>query len=272
MPKTQADQWFEDYLREQGVEPGGHEPDPGGLDGPRPDYLPTADGAQIACEVKQFGRGSKLERRLAEQSVGVIPDAELYGPIRNQVKEAAKQLKPLTTRGMPLVVVLANPEEVWVDLSIQNVIAALYGNPQWTMQIDTATGAAVDDGHPELGRDGKLTNDHAYLSAIALLRRRDRALDATDEILAELRKGYDGEATTAAERQKRAVAAIEELERHDLPDGHYFCVEVIETLSREAVRLPEVWFSGEHDRRWRCNADGYYELVHGHMSSESRAS
>lgn len=65
------------------------------------------------------------------------------------------------------------------------------------MQIDTATGAAVDDGHRELGRDGKLTNDHAYLTAVVLLRRRELALDARDEILAELRKGYDGEATTA---------------------------------------------------------------------------
>lgn len=131
------------------------------------------------------------------------------------------------------------------------------------MQIDTATGAAVDDGHLELGRDGKLTNDHAYLSAVVLLRRRELALDARDEILAELRKGYDGEATTAEERQNRAVAAIEELERHDLPDGHYFCVEVIETLSQESAPLPETWFSGERDRRWRCNAEGYYELIHG---------
>jgi hypothetical protein len=39
---------------------------PLGLDGPRPNYLPTAEGEQIACEVKQFSKGSKLERRLAE--------------------------------------------------------------------------------------------------------------------------------------------------------------------------------------------------------------
>jgi hypothetical protein len=229
MPKTTADEWFEDYLRERGAEPGDHEPDPWGLGDSRPDYLPEAEGEQIACEIKQFGKNSKLERRLAERSVGVIPDTELYGPIRNQVKEAAKQLK----------------------------------NPQWTMQIDSARGAAVDDGRLELGRNGKLTNDHAYLSAVVLLRRRELALDARDEILAELRKRYDGEAKTAEERQERAVTAIEELERHDLPDGHYFRVEVIETLSQEAVPLAESWFSGERDRRWRCNADGHYELIDG---------
>jgi hypothetical protein len=111
----------------------------------------------------------------------------------------------------------------------------------------------------ELGRVGKPTNDHAYLSAVVLLCRRELALDARDEILAELRKRYDGEATTAEERQHRAVAVIEELERHDLPDGHYFCVEVIETLSQEAVPLPDNWFSGERDRRWRCNDEDFVD-------------
>jgi hypothetical protein len=96
-----------------------------------------------------------------------------------------------------------------------------------------------------------------------LLRRRELAHDARDEILAGLREHYDGEAKTAEERQERAVAAIEELERHDLPDGHYFYVEVIEALSELAVPLPEAWFAGERDRRWRCNAEGYYELAHG---------
>lgn len=263
MAKTTADVWFEDYLREQGAEPGEHEPTPRDAGDSRPDFLPTFEGQQIACEVKQFGKNSKFGRRVGEQSVGVIPDTALYGPIRNQVKEAARQLKPLAAEGIPLVVLLANPEGVLVDLSVQNVIAALYGNLQWTMQIDSATGAAVDDGHFELGRDGKLTNDHAYVSAVAVLHRRELALEARDKILADLRKDYDGPASTAEERQRRAIAAIEELERHDLPDGHYFSVEVIETLSEEAVPLPHGWFSGAQDRRWRCNADGYYERIHG---------
>jgi hypothetical protein len=84
-----------------------------------------------------------------------------------------------------------------------------------------------------------------------LLHRRDLAHDAADAILAELRESYEGEAKTAEERQERAVAAIEELERHDLPEGHYFYVEVIETLSEVAVPLPEPWFAGDRDRRWR---------------------
>ena len=174
MPKTTADEWFERYLLDHGFDPGEHEPDLSSWDvQTHPDYLPTGDAGQIACEVKQFGKDLKLARRLAEQRYVAASDAEVYGPIRNQVAEAASQLKPLGSRQMPLVVVLANPAGAPVDLSFDHVIAALYGNTQWTVAIDPSTGGAVDEGRFELGRDGKLTNDHAYLSAVALLRRRE---------------------------------------------------------------------------------------------------
>jgi hypothetical protein len=101
----------EDDLRERGIEPGDHEPDPWGLGGPRPDYLPAGEGGQIACEVKQFGKESKLERRLCQAVGRCDPRRRRVRPIRNQVKEAAKQLKPLAVRGIPFIVVLANPEE-----------------------------------------------------------------------------------------------------------------------------------------------------------------
>jgi hypothetical protein len=264
MSKTTADEWFEHYLLERGLEPGEHEPDLSswGVE-THPDYLPTTKGERIACEVKQFGKDSKLARRLAEQSYVAASDAEVFGPIRNQVAEAAGQLKPLAARRLPLVVVLANPEGAPVDLGMEHVLAALYGNPQWRVPIDPSTGSAVDEGRFELGRDGKLRNDHAYLSAIVLLHRHELAYEASRKILAEAGKRFSGEPKTAEERRGRMVAAVEELQRHDLPTGQYFRVEVIETLSEHAIPLPEEWFAGEHDRRWRCNAAGYYELVHG---------
>lgn len=268
MPKTTADEWFERYLLDHGFDPGEHEPDLSSWSvETHPDYLPTGDAGQIACEVKQFGKDSKLAKRLAEQRYVAASDAEVYGPIRNQVAEAAGQLKPLASRQIPLVVVLANPAGAPVDLSFEHVIAALYGNSQWTVAIDPTTGAAVDEGRFELGRDGKLTNDHAYLSAIVLLHRCDLAHEASRKILAQAGEHFSGEPRTAEERRERMVAVIEELERHDLPTGHYFRVEVIETLSELAVPLPETWFAGEHDRRWRCNAAGYYEMVLGSLTA-----
>ena len=164
---------------------------------------------------------------------------------------------------MPLVGVLANPAGAPVDLSVSHLLAALYGNPQWAMTIDSQSGAAVDEGRLELGRDGKLTNDHPYLGAIVLLRRRELAQDAAEKILAE-RKGRSTDAPkTARERRERMAAAFDELSRHELPDGHYFWADVIETTSEAAVRLPEDWFDGDLDRRWRCNQQGRYELIRG---------
>ena len=264
MSKTTADEWFERYLLEHGFEPGAHEPDLSswGVES-HPDYVPTGQGGQIACEVKQFGTDSNLALRLAEQSYVAASDAEVFGPIRNQVAEAAKQLKPLAARKIPLVAVLANPDGAPVDLSFEHVLAALYGNPQWTVPIDPNTGGAADEGRFELGRDGKLTNDHGYLSAVVLLRRHDLAYDAARKILAEAGERFAGEPKTAEERRERIAADFEELQRHDLPTGHYFRVDVIETLGEVAVPLPGEWFAGEHDRRLRCNDQGYYELVHG---------
>jgi hypothetical protein len=264
MPKTIADEWFEDYLRDHGHDPGEHEPDLRSWDvATRPDFLPKRGTSQIACEVEQFGTASKLARRLAEQRTVAASDAEVYGPIRHRVGKAARQLKPLASRGLPLVVVLANPDGAPVDLGVDHVLAALYGNPRWTIPIDRTTGGAVDDGHFELGRDGKLTNDHPYLSAVVLLRRRELASDASERVLAEARRRFGNEPNTAKDRQARMVGLLEELNRHQLPEGHYFYVEVIEALSNSSTPLPECWFDGERDRRWRCNDGAHYELVHG---------
>lgn len=271
MPKTTADEWFGGYLVDHGCDPGEHEPDLSSWDvATRPDYLPKRGTSQIACEVEQFGTGSKLARRLAEQRTVAASNAEVYGPIRHRVGEAARQLKPLASRGLPLMVVLANTTGAPVDLGVDHVLAALYGNPGWTIPINQATGRAVGEGRFELGRDGKLTNNHPYLSAVVLLRRRELASDASQQILAEARERFGKEPKAGKERQERMVALLEELNSHQSPEGHCFYVEVIETLSDSATPLPDDWFDGERDRRWRCNDEAYYELVHGEPKQAGR--
>jgi hypothetical protein len=267
MPKTSGDELFERYLREHGYEAGPHEPDLAehGI-AKRPDFLPELGELQIACEVEQFTSGaSALERRLADQRTISASGKEVYGPIRNHVAKAAQQLKPLTALELPLVVVLANPEGAMIDLSVQHVLSALYGDPTFTMKIDPTVGAAVGEGRLEFGRDGKLTNDHPYLSAIALLRRREHRADRIAEIAAEERSDRDpsdlDEATT------EALKLLQRLDREHLPEGDYLYVDLIETLSDAAIPLPEAWFDHERDSRWRLNADGYFELVRGPLRS-----
>jgi hypothetical protein len=263
MPKTRGDELFERYLLERGYDPGPHEPSLAavGIE-KRPDFLPRFGGMQIACEVEQFSLGSSsLERRLSSQRTVSASPKEVFGPIRSHIKEAAGQLKPLQALQLPLVVVLTNPEGAIIDLSVNHVLAALHGNPTFTMQIDPASGAAAQGGRYEFGRDGKLTNDHPYLSAVALLRRREHRQDKADEIAAGERAGRAPR--DLREASVEAARLLRRLNQTELPEGDYVYVDVIEAASSSAIVLPQEWFGGEHDSRWRLNADGHFEQVRG---------
>jgi hypothetical protein len=259
--KTTGDERFERYLIEQGYDPGPHEPSLAdhGIE-KRPDFLPRFGEMQIACEVEQFTvRASTLERRLNSQRTVAASSKEVYGPIRSHIREGASQLKPLQALSLPLVVVLANPDRAMVDLSVKHVVAAMYGNLVFAMQIDPDSGSAVEAGRFELGRDGKLTNDHPYISAVALLRRREHRQDKADEL---------ADADTAdcaprdlAEASVQALRLLRRLNQAELPEGDYVYVDVIETASPSATPLPQDWFAGEHDSRWRLNSVGYFEQV-----------
>jgi len=101
----------------------------------RTDYLVQIDGSSIACEVKGFAPSDKRDRiwDWSKGSFWVGPDDELE-PIRRQLKEGAKNLKPLAGAGMPLVIVLADPprsdlQRTNVALDSFNLVGAMYGNP-----------------------------------------------------------------------------------------------------------------------------------------------
>lgn len=56
---------------------------------------------------------------------------------------------------------------------------------------------------------------------------------------------------------------LRRLNQEELPAGDHVHVELIETTSECAVALAPDWFAGEHDKRWRLNANGYDEHVRG---------
>jgi hypothetical protein len=252
MPKTDADEHFEAYLVEHGYEPGEHEPDlaEGGIDS-TPDYLPkNASGEQIACEVKGFDVNN-LTRRLNQQPRGVTAGPrEQYGPIRNQVKAAARTLKPLTPQGLPLVVVLASAVPgVVIDLSMENVANALFGDPGYVLDIDRETGAAMGEGRHLLGRDGALTNDHQYVSAVAVLTGESLASVERRGVFAAVRAATPGFADLPNVEQFDRLSAA--LEGRTFSPGFRYRLDVIEALSPTATPLPDHWFSGPRDSRWR---------------------
>jgi hypothetical protein len=86
---------------------------------------------QIACEVKGF-EVSEKRTKIWDHGSGAVwvgPDDEL-APIRQQLKEGAKSLKPLGGAGVPLLIVLANPprldlQSTHVDLDGFNLVGAM---------------------------------------------------------------------------------------------------------------------------------------------------
>lgn len=249
----ESEVWLDRYLREHGYDPGDPEPDLGVSK--RPDRLIERRGQRVVCEIKQFERGIFAGR--SGRSGSLLP-RDVLKPI-GAVKEAADQLRPLQDTDYPLVVVLANPKNVDVSLEVSDVVHALYGDPSSRFMIDTATGRPVGDVEFFAGRNGRLRNFHQYISAVVVLRHRTNAQDWADEGAAELLEGR-AEPRTLDEATELATqfleSSVEAEDRGDVPDGDYLYVDAIETISPDAVPLPDDFFDGPRDSRYAFDAAG----------------
>lgn len=130
----ESETWFDRYIRDNGHDPGEPEPDLGVPS--RPDRLLTWNGHAVVCEIKEFGQDVIPEGGGA-RTIG--PD-QWYGAVRRLVHAAARQMRDLHGCGVPLVAVLANPRDRFVPLNVDEVLNALYGNPQVVFRINRETG------------------------------------------------------------------------------------------------------------------------------------
>lgn len=262
-----SEQWFARYLAEHG-HAGGDDPEPDLGVAKRPDFLVGKAGVKAICEVKEFTSTRLRDQLAAAGGVATLPADVTYAPVRDAVKRAAAQLKPLEHLGFPLVVVLANPHGADVELDPEELIFALYGNPTISFMVDE-TGPVTS---PEIvaGRDGRLGRDHAYISAIVTLHRRAHA----DDWWHEWRERYcagraederDPDDVTAMARvsvdyidARRTAEA-----REQIPEGDYLFVRLFETqacLAGTAVTVPEQLFDGPRDERWAARVDGWERI------------
>ncbi len=249
--KNEAERWFERYIRDHGYEYD-YEPDLGVST--RPDFLVWRADVQIVCEVKGFDQPTPLERRLRGTShTTMISSDEEYGPMRSAVREAARQLKPLAGSGYPLVVVLANPMGYRVNLSLEQLVEAMYGNPGLVGNFNAEKGE-VEDFRFELGRDGRLRNDHPYISAVVILRERSRADEYYKEWRASWKKTRQplahpttDEIIAEAEAEQAAWGASEASK--NVPEGNVYVIETMTTGSPDAMPLPKNVFDCSRDHR-----------------------
>ncbi|MEV5282949.1 hypothetical protein [Streptomyces sp. NPDC052811] len=242
-PSDVAEAWVASYLGERGYQ-FDKEPDLGVVK--RPDYLITAAGRTVVAEVKAFETFGLL--------AGIEPGGptrshslkQALKPVRGQITEAAKQLRPLRDRGWPLVVILANPAERPIPLTTPMIISAMYGDLE--VQIPTLPDGSAGEFRSGLGRNGKLTNDHEYVSAVAVVRREFHAKKWLDDWYTANRAEFGDD--------MRALAAAAAEARTTAPTGYDIFMEVFETVSEAAVPLPRDVFNGPLDHRWGGNPDG----------------
>lgn len=251
--RNEAEDWFEQYLLDHGYS-FEYEPD---LDvQTRPDFIIDRAEVRVVCEVKGFPQPTAFKERL-RRSVGAFTasDKEVYGPMRSAVREAARQLKPLASSGLPLVVVLADALDHVVHLDVEHLVEAMFGNPGWTGSLNQTTGE-LEDLHFAYGRDGRLRNDHPYIGGVLIVREvdlgneyrqtwgrdwvagrppvswKEHGIEAVVEAMEEEREAWDAHAAGA-----------------DIPEGKTYAVDVLVTGSPEAVPIPKEVFDGPRDRR-----------------------
>jgi hypothetical protein len=200
--------------------------------------------ADAICEVEEFSADSGWSPSSAGPS-GRRSMEVVLRPVRNKIREGARQLKPLAESGRPLVIVLANPSAAWVGLSPRELVWAMYGDPAYRFAIDADTGEAAD-GEFITTRNGKLRNDHPYISALALVAKRERAVDFYEELL-------DGMEGALPEQKLGAINAAKD--RGEVPEGYYHRLDVYRSISNMAAPLPAGFFNGPNDRLFEFDAD-----------------
>jgi hypothetical protein len=179
-PPTASEVWFDTYLRLHAYT---WTPEPDLGIPKRPDRLIERDGLSAVCEVKQFDK-NPLAWMHETQTGGWVDE---YKPVRGAVRQAADQLRPLKGHGLPLVVVLANPNGYHVDLSGGQVVFALYGDDTLVFTLWTGDGRPPPDfpDPPEykrvVGRNGQIRDVGQYISAVVMLHRREFGCDFREE-------------------------------------------------------------------------------------------
>lgn len=146
-----------------------------------------------------------------------------------------------------MVVVLANPQGADVSLEPEDVMAAMYGNPAYSIPIGPE--GATGDGEYFLNRDGAYTAKTAYVSAVVILHERSADQDWADREVERFDDPSEFLRWAAEERRTGRV-----------PEGSRRFAHVLHTASAAAGETPALsgtMFNGPDDAAWTV-VDGAY--------------
>jgi len=126
-----------------------------------------------------------------------------------------------------------------VPFSAELLISAMYGDPAYQFASTGGTDRML------LDRNGKLTNDHPYISAVALIREKSNAAADIETWYAKNRHDFSSAKKMIAEARRLGL----------LTGGTTVAVDLIDTVT-DTPRVPPMFLNGPDDRRWAPTADG----------------
>lgn len=255
--RTESEEWFARYCAGHGINVLAYEPDLGVAT--RPDYLIERGGSEVVCEVKEF-TATRFDRMIATARLFSSSESEELKPVRNQVRHAARNLKPLEGSKWPLAIVLANPLHLHVPLEPERLIHALYGD--LTVTFEVGPEGPVTEPEWVAGRSGRLRSDHPYISAVVALHEGEREADwwrAWHESYGPATAKTTEEAIERA--MARTAAADRARQEEEIPAGTYYRVDVVHNWSDTATPLPEGVFGGERDTAWAFDGERSFAQV-----------
>lgn len=241
---------FKRYLAANGYDILAYEPGLGTAK--RPDFYVRALGHEVVVEVESFNT-PPMPLTPRSGAVSMVPRLKA---VRNKIKAGAEQLKGID--GYPLVVVLANPRNSWVPLEGPMFIGALFGD----MQVSFAPDGSLFFHAGRNGRlqvtepDGSVHGNHAYLSAVAVLRF-VYPQAAWAAAMQQSQEAGNDDPLAIVRGANQLLAA-----QGDTP-AEAVCLNVFESVSETAVPLPREIFVGPHDTRWGVTSQGQYGQLAG---------
>lgn len=154
--------------------------------------------------------------------------------------------------------VLVNPKGYHVGLDTKDVVHALYGD--YSVQIPIYLGSGPipsdfphDDCKFIAGRNGQIRNVGQYISAVVILRHRMNEDDffarREHEFITDYKARNPGD-NNMERMLVEGCAAAKAIGEDKIPTGEYWSVDVIRTISDEAVPLPDNFFNGPRDTCW----------------------
>ena len=125
MSKTKSELLFEELLEERGFEfKRGEEYFEKGRGKTCPDYYVETKYGNIICEVKEYDESEAHKIFQKVKLMAFLPE-RILNPIKNKIYSASQQLKPYARNKFPMIVILANPNNYFADLSNEEISSFL---------------------------------------------------------------------------------------------------------------------------------------------------